>query len=46
MNKTVKGLLEKEIERHIIVFTVDQTIVERNKSTLKKARFVSGKVNR
>lgn len=45
MNKTVKGLLEKEIERHIVVFTVDQTIVEKKQVDVKKGaiRFWEGK---
>ena len=45
MNKTVKYLLEKEIERHIVVIYDDQVIIDKKRVDVKNGaiRFWEGK---
>lgn len=45
MNKTIKSLLEKEIERHIVVIYDDQAIIDKKRVDVKSGaiRFWEGK---
>ncbi len=45
MNKTIKYLLEKEIERHIVVIYDDQVTIKKNRADVKNGaiRFWEGK---
>lgn len=45
MNNTVKALLEKEIERHIVVIYDDQVTIKKNRADVKNGaiRFWEGK---
>ena len=45
MNKTIKNLVENEIERHIVVIYDDQTIIDKKRVDVKNGaiRFWEGK---